>query len=97
MLNRIIGKGLSIKQNIEFYVSLCGDSNVPRVPKWLLWSAMGYAFLPLDLIPDFIPVIGQLDDIVVVPLLVWLAIRMIPKDLYEGHLKRIFGGTREDN
>ena len=97
MLKRIIGKESLIKQNVEFYGSLYGDSRVPRVAKWLLWSAIGYTFLPFDLIPDFVPVIGQLDDIVIVPILVWLAIRMIPKDLYEGHLKRIFGGTREDN
>jgi uncharacterized membrane protein YkvA (DUF1232 family) len=87
MLTRIIGKELLIKQNVEFYGSLYDDSRVPRMAKWLLWSAIGYTFLPFDLIPDFVPVIGQLDDIVIVPILVWLAIRMIPKDLYEGHLK----------
>ena len=91
MLKRIIGKESFIKQNIEFYRSLHGDPRVPRVAKWLLWSAIGYTFLPFDLIPDFIPVVGQLDDIVIVPLLVLLAIRMIPKDIYEEHLKRIFG------
>lgn len=46
---------------------------------WLLKAAVAYFLSPVDLIPDFIPVIGHLDDVVIVPLLVWLAVRMIPK------------------
>ena len=95
MLTRIIGKELLIKQNVEFYGSLYGDSRVPRMAKWLLWSAIGYTFLPFDLIPDFIPVIGQLDDVVIVPLLLWGALRMIPKVIYEEHRRRIFGEGSE--
>lgn len=95
MLKRIIGKGLFIKQHIEFYRSLYADPRVPRVARWLLWSAIGYTLLPFDLIPDFIPVIGQLDDIVIVPLLLWGALRMIPKDIYEEHRRRIFGEGSE--
>ena len=58
----------------------------PRTPtraKVLLAAAVGYLVLPFDLIPDWIPVLGQLDDAVIVPGLVWLAYKMVPKDVIE--------------
>lgn len=43
-----------------------------------------YALSPVDLIPDFVPVLGYLDDLLIVPLGIWLVIRMIPADLMAG-------------
>jgi uncharacterized membrane protein YkvA (DUF1232 family) len=48
-------------------------------------AVAAYAFSPIDLIPDFIPVIGLLDDLILVPLGVWLFIRMIPPALHARH------------
>lgn len=56
----------------------------PRVSGWakaIAFVAVAYALSPIDLIPDFIPVLGYLDDLIIVPVLVWLALKLIPTDL----------------
>jgi uncharacterized membrane protein YkvA (DUF1232 family) len=47
----------------------------------------GYALSPIDLIPDFIPVIGLLDDAVLIPIGIWLFCKMVPPDIFERNLK----------
>ena len=81
-----------IKDNVKKYMELCKllytDSRTPKITKILLWIAIGYALSPIDLIPDFIPVIGHLDDIIIVPVLLYIAIKSIPKDVYiENYVK----------
>jgi uncharacterized membrane protein YkvA (DUF1232 family) len=59
-------------------------SHHPQTPlfgKILLGLAVGYLLLPFDLIPDFIPVIGQLDDLIIVPGLIYLALKIIPEEV----------------
>lgn len=58
------------------------DPRVPTVARVLIVVAIAYAVSPIDLIPDFIPVLGYLDDLVVLPLLVWLALRMVPESVW---------------
>ena len=53
----------------------------PRTPwyaKLLIVAIVAYALSPIDLIPDFIPVLGQLDDLILVPLGIWLVVKLIP-------------------
>lgn len=57
------------------------DPRVPWYAKLLALVVVGYAFSPIDLIPDFIPVVGYLDDLVLVPLGILLVIRMIPPEV----------------
>lgn len=54
------------------------DKRTPWMAKLLLAVAIGYLYSPIDLIPDFIPVLGQLDDLILVPGLIWLSLRLIP-------------------
>jgi uncharacterized membrane protein YkvA (DUF1232 family) len=58
----------------------------PRTPvlaKALAFLVVAYAFSPIDLIPDFIPVLGYLDDLLLVPAGLWLAIKLVPRDVME--------------
>ena len=69
------------KRETAVYRLVLADPRTPFVAKILLGMALGYLLMPFDLIPDFIPVIGQLDDVLIVPGLVLLALRMIPKEV----------------
>ena len=57
------------------------DPRVPLAPKLLAAAVAAYALSPIDLIPDFIPVLGVLDDLIIVPLGIALAVRLIPPDI----------------
>lgn len=57
------------------------DPRVPWYARAFAAGVVGYAFSPIDLIPDFIPVLGYLDDLVLIPLGIALAIRMVPPDV----------------
>ena len=57
------------------------DPRTPWVAKLLIVLVVAYALSPIDLVPDFIPVLGYLDDLVLVPLGVMLAIRLVPPEV----------------
>jgi len=57
------------------------DPRVPWYVKALAAATAAYALSPIDLIPDFIPVLGYLDDVIVLPALIALTVRLIPLDL----------------
>ena len=65
------------------------DERTPLKAKILIWITLGYLFSPIDLIPDFIPVIGYLDDLIIVPLLIVLTIKLIPKIVWDDALRRV--------
>ncbi|WP_373059213.1 YkvA family protein [Zunongwangia sp. H14] len=55
----------------------------PWYPKIILLVTLAYALSPIDLVPDFIPVLGLLDDLLLVPLGIWLSFKLIPKRIIE--------------
>ena len=57
------------------------DPRTPWYARIFAAVVVGYAFSPIDLIPDFIPVLGYLDDLIITPLGIYLALKMIPKEV----------------
>lgn len=57
------------------------DPRVPWYARMLAGVTVAYAFSPIDLIPDFIPILGYLDDLIIVPLGIWLVIKVIPPQI----------------
>jgi uncharacterized membrane protein YkvA (DUF1232 family) len=54
----------------------------PRAAKWIAYAVIAYAVSPIDLIPDFVPVLGLLDDLLLIPLGVALVVRLTPAPLW---------------
>jgi uncharacterized membrane protein YkvA (DUF1232 family) len=75
--------GRRIRSEIAFYRRVLSHPGTPRLARFLLGAAVAYLLTPIDLIPDFIPVVGHLDDILIMPGLIWLAFRLIPADVVE--------------
>jgi len=73
------------KKEIQFYQAVLKDPRTPKVSKFLLGLSVGYALNPVDLIPDFVPILGYLDDLVIVPTLLFIAVKLIPKTIMQEH------------
>ena len=71
-------RGRLLKREVYALYFACRDPRVPWYAKALAVCVVAYAFSPIDLIPDFIPVLGYLDDLVLIPLGVLAVRRMVP-------------------
>lgn len=81
----------TVKGELTYYRKLASDPHTPRVSKWLIGIAIAYLLSPIDLIPDFIPVLGYLDDLIIVPGLICLANALIPRRVRVRVRGRYFG------
>jgi len=70
-----------LKADVVVLAVAVRDPRVPTVAKLLAAIVVAYALSPIDLIPDFIPVLGYLDDILLLPLGIWLVLRLVPDDV----------------
>ncbi len=74
-------KAHELKKEITALYYAYRDPDTGILPKLILLFTLGYALSPIDLIPDFIPVIGYLDDLIIIPALIKLSIRLIPEEV----------------
>lgn len=74
-----------IKRDVHALYLASRDPRVPWHAKALALVVAGYALSPIDLIPDFIPVLGYLDDVILVPLGVLAVVKLIPPELMAEH------------
>jgi uncharacterized membrane protein YkvA (DUF1232 family) len=73
----------ALKENIYALYLAARDPRVPVVAKLVVVLVVAYALSPIDLIPDFIPVLGYLDDLLLLPMGIALAIKLMPRDVWE--------------
>jgi uncharacterized membrane protein YkvA (DUF1232 family) len=71
----------ALKRNITLLWLAAREPRTPFAAKLLAGFVAAYALSPIDLIPDFVPIVGLLDDLLLVPAGIWLALRLIPADL----------------
>lgn len=84
-LRRLKDWARSIKLDVHALYLAARDARVPWYAKALAAGVAAYALSPIDLIPDFVPVIGYLDDLLIVPLGIMLAVRLIPPEIMLEH------------
>lgn len=81
MFRRLTRFARTIRRELRVYRAIARHPRTPRLARWCLAGAVGYALLPFDLIPDFIPVVGHLDDVVVIPALIAAGLWLVPRDV----------------
>jgi uncharacterized membrane protein YkvA (DUF1232 family) len=92
--------GRRLRGELAYYRLLSKNPGTPLLSRILLWLAIGYTVLPFDVIPDFVPVVGHLDDVVIVPTLVVMALALVPPEVREecrakaGEQERATGGVK---
>jgi len=81
LLPRLKQRAALLKREIPALILAFRHPGTPLLPRMLLLLTLGYALSPIDLIPDFIPVLGLLDDLLILPGLTALAVRLIPREV----------------
>lgn len=81
----------SLKKDIPAVFLALKAKETPILAKILAFLTVAYALSPIDLVPDFIPVLGYLDDVLVLPALVALTVKLIPKDIFERYRQEAEG------
>lgn len=91
---KVLNWARALKAEIAVLSAAIRDSRTPWYAKALGVVIVAYALSPIDLIPDFIPVLGFVDDALLLPLGIWAVRRMIPKIVMAEHRASVSAGTR---
>jgi len=97
MLEKLKHRAHTLKNEVLAVYIAAKDPRTPWYAKALIFFVVAHTFSPIDLIPDFIPILGYLDDLIITPLGLALAIRLIPVDALEearGKVKQVQGPER---
>jgi uncharacterized membrane protein YkvA (DUF1232 family) len=81
VLNRLKARARALKNEAFAVYIAAKDPRTPWYAKALIFFVVAHTFSPIDLIPDFIPVLGYLDDLLITPGGLWLAVRLIPPEV----------------
>ena len=83
LVDQLKARARALKQEVFAVYIAARDPRTPWYAKALIFLIVAYTLSPIDLIPDFIPVLGYLDDLIIVPSGIWLAVRLIPAEVME--------------
>ena len=81
MMKRLKQWAQRLKQDVVALWFCARHPRTPFIAKSLAAALVAYAFSPIDLIPDFIPVLGYLDDVLILPAGIWLVLKLVPPDV----------------
>ena len=80
-------------REIDAYRLMVTDPRTPWLPRIMLAAGIAYFLSPIDIIPDFVPLLGQADDLVIVGVLIGLGVRLIPRVVRDDCRSRAGAGT----
>jgi uncharacterized membrane protein YkvA (DUF1232 family) len=83
MLKKLKAKAKELRYNLSALYLAYKRKDVPILAKIIIIIAIAYALSPIDLIPDFIPILGYLDDLLIIPFLVFIALKLMPKQIMD--------------
>jgi len=81
MLDQLKARARELKREAYAIYIAARDPRTPWYVKGLIFFVVAHTFSPIDLIPDFIPILGYLDDLIITPGGIWLAVRLIPPEV----------------
>ena len=87
-MSKLTERAKKLKTDIPAVILALGERRTPWYAKIIAAIVVIYALSPIDLIPDFIPVLGYLDDIIILPALIALCVRCIPEDVFSDYRRR---------
>ncbi|MDP2411061.1 MAG: YkvA family protein [Pseudolabrys sp.] len=85
MAGKLTDWARTIKRDAHAVYLAARDPRTPWYAKALALCVAGYALSPIDLIPDFIPILGYLDDVILLPLGIWAVVKLIPPGIMAEH------------
>lgn len=94
-MSSIKERAKQLKADIPAVFIALKDRDTPFLAKFFAALTVGYALSPIDLIPDFVPVLGYLDDLLLLPALVALTVRCIPAEVWARSRERAAGLWRD--
>ncbi len=83
LITELKSRAWKLKKEILALYFAYQDPRLKLLPKLIIVSTVAYALSPIDLIPDFIPILGYLDDLIILPLMISLSIKLIPIEIIE--------------
>ena len=90
-MNNLKERAKQLKTDIPAMFLSLKDKETPFIAKFVSLITVCYALSPIDLIPDFIPILGYLDDVIILPALIALTVKLIPKEVWQKNKEAAVG------